>query len=90
MDKAEETSLDFLKKYTELRTVLDSLDVSALQYCLKPKTNKERIRKINAVIKDLRPLVKKYGGAPLTSDSNNECEPGLCYCYGVCVPYQCP
>ncbi|HTK36965.1 MAG TPA: hypothetical protein VL325_00610 [Pyrinomonadaceae bacterium] len=90
MDKAEEPSLDFLKKYAELRTVLDSLEVFALQYCLKPETNNGRIRKINGVIKDLQPLIRKYGGAPSLSGDNPGCEPGYCNCYGVCVPYQCP
>jgi hypothetical protein len=90
MDKAEEPSLDFLKKYAELRTVMDSLEVFGLQYCLKPATNKERIRKIDGVIKDLKPLVKKYGGAPSKSANNQGCPPGYCECGGVCVPYDCP
>ena len=91
MNKAEETSLNFLKKYTELRAVLDSLEVFALQYCLKATTSPERIKKANAIIKDLKPLVKKYGGAPKKLvGSNNPCPDGYCACGGVCVPYDCP
>lgn len=91
MDKAEEPSLDFLKRYAQLRTALDSLEVFALQYCLKPETNKERIRKIDGVIKDLQPLIKKYGGAPKSSVPESEgCPDGYCNCGGICVPYNCP
>jgi hypothetical protein len=90
MDKAEDASLDFLKRYAQLRTVLDSLEVFALQHCLKPTTNRERIKKINAVIKELQPLVKKYGGAPKKSENNEGCQPPFCNCGGVCVPYDCP
>ena len=90
MDKAEDPSLDFLKKYAELRTVMDALDIFAVKYSLAPTTNRERIKKINAVVKDLMPLVKKYGGSPSRSSTESGCRPPLCECNGVCVPYDCP
>lgn len=91
MNKAEEPSLDFLTRYAQLRTVFDSLEVFALQYSLKPATNRERIKSIDKVIKDLQPLVKKYGGAPKRSAPESEgCPNDYCNCGGVCVPYSCP
>jgi hypothetical protein len=78
---------DFPKAYMRLRTVLDGLELGALQYCLREETAKERIKKAEEIEALLIPIILKFKDKP-TRDFT--CAEGYYNCGGVCVPYQCP
>lgn len=80
---------DFEKAYIRLRTVLDGLEIAALQYCLQEETVKERIKHAEAVEALLMPIIDKLKDKPGIPPSFS-CAEGYYNCGGVCVPYQCP
>jgi hypothetical protein len=83
------TTNDFQKAYIRLRTVLDGLEIAALQYCLQEETAKERIKHAEEVEALLLPIIAKLKDKPGIPPSFS-CAEGYYNCGGVCVPYQCP
>jgi hypothetical protein len=79
---------DFPKAYMRLRTVLDGLEIGALQYCLREETAKERIKKAEEIEKLLLPILDKIKDKPV--GPRDVCAEGYYNCGGICVPYQCP
>jgi len=86
-----------LKQYTDLRTLLDSLEVGALRFYLSGKGMSPRQKykflkdRLMPIIDDVwhQPVDLKHP-APLDLLSEIECPPGYYACDGVCVPYNCP
>jgi hypothetical protein len=94
---------DFCEKYIQLRTVLDALEMNALNFVLEDKaTRNDRAEKIEALVKDCYDQIAKYRYdemEKLKSESEVHsyqdmpempCPQGYQYCNGVCVPYNCP
>ena len=79
---------DFPKAYMRLRTVLDGLEIGALQYCLREESAKERIKKAEEIEKLLIPILDKIKDKH--TGPQNACAEGYYNCGGICVPYQCP
>jgi hypothetical protein len=80
----------FPDAYIRLRTVLDALELNALQYCLEdecPATRKLRAEEIEAWVK---PVIKKIMRKVAAPGEGAGCQDGYHNCGGVCVPYQCP
>ncbi|HEX8246649.1 MAG TPA: hypothetical protein VF599_00570 [Pyrinomonadaceae bacterium] len=80
---------DFPKVYMRLRTVLDGLEIGALQYCLREETTKQRIKRAEELEAWLMPIITKLKDKP-TKPHEISCAEGYYNCGGVCVPYQCP
>jgi hypothetical protein len=79
---------DFAKAYVRLRTVLDALEIGALQRCLEEQTPELRIKRAQEIETLLLPIIKKIKkDKPTRADA---CAEGYWNCGGVCVPYQCP
>jgi len=87
--KTEKTLADFPKVYMRLRTVLDSLEIGTLQYCLQEKNVQKRIKRAEEIEKLIMPIIQKLqeGDNPMLPKA---CAEGYWNCGGVCVPYQCP
>lgn len=88
-DSSAGAANDFPKVYMRLRTVLDALEIGALQYVLKEASEEDRIKRAEDVegwlLDTIARLKKKTSKPPYTS-----CADGYYNCGGVCVPYQCP
>ncbi len=85
---AYEASNDFLKTYARLRTVLDSLETTALRYCLKDTNPAKRIERAKEIETVLLPMIKKLeNGIP--KEGSSICPDGLFDCGGCCLPYPC-
>lgn len=78
---------DFPKVYMRLRTVLDALEIGALNRCLQEETAELRIKRAGEIEKLLLPVIKKLKDKTIQPYG---CAEGYCNCGGVCVPYQCP
>jgi hypothetical protein len=81
-----------LKDYTNLRTLLDSLEDGALRFYLSGK-GMSQPKKFKYLKDTLVPIIhevwqQSQGVNKLGVDS--ECPPGYNECNGVCVPYPCP
>ena len=84
------------KEYTNLRTLLDSLEIGALRYYLSgtglsaPQKFKYLKDKLTPIIDELwKPQgINKPGINKLGIDI--DCPPGYYECDGCCVPYKCP
>lgn len=86
---AQEKKKDkFSPVYIRLRTALDSLEMMALQYCLKGENEKERIRRAKNIEEKLGPVFRGFKDA--TSAPPGDCPDGFYDCGGYCVPYPCP
>lgn len=82
------TEPDFLKTYARLRTVLDALEIGAINRCLQEQTPELRIKRAEEIEALLLPVIKK-----IKKDKTIKvdiCAEGYWNCGGVCVPYQCP
>ncbi len=90
----------FPEAYIRLRTVLDALEMNALNYILEDKHDAARTNRaaeaealLRKCYKDLfalrEPDVQAYGPA-MPELSGGNCPSGYHNCDGVCVPYQCP
>jgi hypothetical protein len=83
---------NFPKAYMRLRTVLDALEINALQYCLEDK--RARARKFRAeeietwVMPVIQMIQRKMSGDD--AEIAGGCQDGYHNCGGVCVPYHCP
>ncbi|HEX8370704.1 MAG TPA: hypothetical protein VF604_19320 [Pyrinomonadaceae bacterium] len=80
---------DFPKVYMRLRTILDGLELGALQYCLRDESTKDRIKRAEDLEAWLMPIITKLKDKT-TKPPNASCAEGYYNCGGVCVPYQCP
>lgn len=76
---------NFTESYMRLRTLLDSLTVNTLRYCLDGEDPQVKIDRVNSIEGDLLNLIQKVGGEP----GEGGCDPGYFNCGGVCVPYAC-
>lgn len=81
---AKEASNDFLKAYARLRTVLDSMEITALRYCLKDTNLVKRIERAKEIEALLMPTIRK-----LSKETLSRCPDGFADCDGCCVPYPC-
>lgn len=80
----KEASNDFLKAYARLRTVLDSLEITTLRYCLKDTSPVKRIERAKEIEAVLMPVIRK-----LSKDAPSRCPDGFVDCDGFCLPYPC-
>lgn len=82
----------FPKAYIRLRTVLDALEINALQYCLEDKRTATRKCRAEEIETWVMPVVQMIQRKMM--EDNGEiaagCQDGYHNCGGVCVPYQCP
>lgn len=82
---------DFPKAYMRLRTVLDSLEISALQYCLEDKNAATRRLRAGEIEAWVMPVIRKLQGKLMEPGAiPGDCGDGYHNCGGVCVPYPCP
>lgn len=86
--KPQKSSNDFSKAYIRLRTVLDAVEIGALQYCLREESATERIKRAEEIEKLLMHVLDKIKDK--TTRPTASCAEGYYNCGGVCVPYQCP
>jgi len=80
------------KQYTNLRTMLDSLEVGALRFFLNG-TGMPQGQKYTYLEGMLRPTIEAlWSQQPQATDKlvDTECPPGYYDCDGCCVPYKCP
>jgi hypothetical protein len=85
---AKEGSNDFPKAYARLRTVLDSLELTALRYCLKDTSSAKRIERAKEIEAVLIPIIREFeNNIPKLKPS--ECPDGFFNCGGCCLPYPC-
>jgi len=80
------------KDYTNLRTMLDSLEVGALRYYLSGEGLSQPL-KFQFLKGMLQPVIDELwhpqqGAKKLALEG--ECPPGYFDCDGCCVPYKCP
>jgi hypothetical protein len=73
------------KDYTDLRTLLDSLEIGALRYFLGQKGSQSD--KLRYLQDKLKPIADELWGQGAPSI---DCPPGYYSCDGMCVPYPCP
>jgi hypothetical protein len=79
------------KDYTNLRTVLDSLEIGALRYFLSG-AGLSQPQKLKYLKDKLMPIIDDLWHQPQKSKLGIEidCPPGYYDCDGCCVPYKCP
>ena len=96
---------NFCKAYIQLRTVLDALEMNALNFVLEDKaTRYDRAVHIEKLVKSCYDEMAKYREDEMEKlrsqkdvqsyqekdGINMPCPQGYQYCDGVCVPYNCP
>jgi hypothetical protein len=79
-------TIDYLKPYARLRTVLDALDIAVLQYYWDGETAADKNRRAAELEGMLMPIINGFKKKGLAE----ECPAGLNNCGGCCVPYRCP
>lgn len=79
-----------LKQYTNLRTLLDSLEVGALRFYLSD-TGMSARQKYRYLEDKLMPIIDDVWHQPQGTKklAAMGCPPGYYECFGVCVPYTC-
>jgi hypothetical protein len=84
------------KDYTNLRTLLDSLEVGALRFFLSG-TGMSQPQKLRYLKERLMPIIDELWHQPQgvrrgskTLGIETDCPPGYYDCDGCCVPYKCP
>ena len=81
---------DFRNHYIRLRTVIDSLESTALRYCLKEKDPCTRVERAQVLERIIMPAIKEIAAISNNETALGPCGDGYCLCNGVCVPYDCP
>ncbi len=76
------TTLDFASAYMRLRTLLDSLEVNTLRYCLDGVDRDDCVSRMIGLEADLLNVIEHVGG-------ESPCPDGYFNCGGVCVVYSC-
>ena len=87
--KENKSGCDYQNAYIRLRTVLDSLEITAIQYCLKDTNEQKRIKRADELVQMLLPIIQAIRGKTFGQGPQG-CGEGYFDCGGVCVPYQCP
>ena len=80
------------KEYTNLRTMLDSLEVGALRYFLNGEGLSQPL-KFQFLKGMLQPVIDELWHPQQGTNKaglESECPPGYFDCDGCCVPYKCP
>ncbi len=78
----------FPEAYIRLRTVLDALEIKALQYVLEDKNEATRTCRAGEIVARAMLFIEQTGdGLPPTFGG---CGAGFHNCGGICVPYHCP
>ncbi len=85
---ANEASNDFLKAYARLRTVLDSMEITALRYCLMDTNSAKRIKRAKEIENVVMPVIKEFE-SKIPKQSLRPCPDDLFNCDGCCLPYPC-
>lgn len=88
MESAKGGSNDFLKAYARLRTVLDSLEITSLRYCLKDTSSAKRIERAKEIEAVLMPIIREFENN-IPKMKPTPCPAGFFNCGGCCVPYPC-
>jgi hypothetical protein len=90
--KVQKNACEYQSAYIRLRTVLDALEIGALQYCLKDTNEQKRIKRADELVGLLMPVINAIRGKTLGPGGGDPsgCGDGYYDCGGVCVPYQCP
>ena len=81
-----------LRQYTDLRTLLDSLEIGALRFYLNGKgmSPSQKYRYLNDMLTPIIDEVWHQQQATNKLVVETECPPGYYDCDGCCVPYKCP
>jgi hypothetical protein len=77
------------KEYTNLRTLLDSLEVGALRYYLSG-SGLSQPQKFRYLQDTLMPIINDLWHQQQAKGVMIECPDGYFDCNGCCVPYKCP
>ena len=77
------------KEYTNLRTMLDSLEMGALRYYLSGQGLSQPL-KFKYLYDTLMPIIKDLWHPQQQAEPLIECPDGYYDCEGCCVPYKCP
>ena len=77
------------KDYTNLRTLLDSLEIGALRYFLSG-SDLSQPQKLKYLKDQLMPIIDDLWHQPQKLGIETDCPPGYYDCNGCCVPYKCP
>ena len=81
------------KEYTNLRIMLDSLEVGALRYFLSGEGLSQPL-KLQFLKGMLQPVIDElwhpHQGTTKKLELEDGCPPGYFDCDGCCVPYKCP
>ena len=80
------------KDYTNLRTLLDSLEVGALRFFLNG-SGLSQPQKLKYLRDRLMPIIDELWTQPQKKNQSGieiDCPPGYYDCDGCCVPYKCP
>ena len=80
---------DFFKAYIRLRTVLDSLEQTALRYCLADTNSRVRKQRAEEISDLLIPIIHKLERR-INPGVELGCPDGYYDCGGICVAYRCP
>jgi hypothetical protein len=76
----------YQKAYVELRTVLDSAEITAVRYFMEGETVEERNRRAEEIKSLVMPLIGKLS---IRRPGGGNCPEGFFFCNGCCVPYPC-
>ncbi|MEN3335498.1 MAG: hypothetical protein V7641_4863 [Blastocatellia bacterium] len=79
-------TVDYLKPYARLRTVLDALDIAVLRHYWDGETAADKNRRAAELEGLIRPVIDQLRKKGIAE----ECPAGLNNCGGCCVPYRCP
>lgn len=81
-----------LKQYTDLRTLLDSLEIGALRFYLSGKgmSPPQKYKYLSDILRPIIDEVWHQQQAAKKLGIETECPPGYYECDGCCVPYKCP
>jgi hypothetical protein len=79
---------DFPTAYIRLRTLLDSLEMTTIRYCLKDTDVGKRIKRAKEIEAHLMPVIRILENKMLVLPG--DCPDGYESCHNCCVPYPCP